>query len=67
MQINNFDNIEALFKIEGPQNVSSIFQAPKMLSVQFHLTVEMPKETTQAAYSERLLWEGNGEFGQFKA
>lgn len=67
MQINNFDNIEALFKIEGPQNISLIFQAPKTLSVQFCVPVEMPKVTTQAAYSERLLWEGNSKFGQFKA
>lgn len=44
MEINNFDNIEALFKIEGPQNISLIFQAPKTQCVRFCVSVEMPKE-----------------------
>lgn len=41
---NNFDNTEALLKIKGPQNISLIFQAPKTLSVQSRVSVEMPKK-----------------------
>ena len=49
MQIGNFDNIEALFEVEGPRTIGLIFRAPKALSARFCVPAEMPKETTRAA------------------
>lgn len=59
MQINNCRHY---LKSKPLQNISFM-----TLSVRFRVTVEMPKETTQAAHSEPRLRVGNSKFGQCKA